>query len=686
MKTMKTNGKMFPLLEPLSRATASQLKPVKLYENDYLEVDLDKEGRRFVVEAVGYEVNPEYLFLEKTAEYPSSNAMWKWVQRIPEHHAPKHYPSGKWILGGTDFSALVMSHQWPEGRIVWLSEDAKTLYRYLLSRFMVQTKNSIIAAGFKVNKEVPEMPKDFVDHSDPDLQLTDYQKVGLVMSLGNESFALFMQQGTGKTPLSIARICLEATRTRRGKLGKPRMMRTLIICPRQARANWQNEIERFTVVPAKITVVRGGMYRRIKAIVDAIREESDCAFGACIMSYESVENTWEAVGRVPWDLVILDESHYIKNQGTKRFQAAKKLRDICYRRMILTGTPITNTPMDLWSQFEFLDDGLSGFQSFKNYRRFYGKYEKPKGQSVERLTGLKNIPLMQERLARLSFSITKKEANLGLPDKTYDLYEVQMTRKQAEAYKTLQTQLAYELEQDMASEDKTLTADHILTRLLRLAQITSGHIKWDDELSEDGDILKRGSVDQINEDNENPKVEATIDMIKEDADADPNCKMIIWACFIEDIRILTKRLHEEGIGFVAYHKVAHKSSRVKDAEIAADVFNKDKDCKVLVANPASAAEALNLLGYDWQNPDGYETYCGHEVFFSQNWSAVQRSQAEDRAHRRGTRMTVRITDLMVVGTIDEEIRMRVVLKRKMAMAIQDVRGIMERVLHTDIEE
>ncbi len=684
---MKMNGntKTLPILEPLSRATASQLKAVKLDRHDYLEVDLDKEGRRFVVEAAQYKVNLEYLFIEKLDSYASGNAMWKWVQRIPEHHRPNHFPQGKWILAGTDFTALVVFHQWPENRIVWLSEDAKTLYQYLLSRFLMQTKNSIVGAAFKVNKVVPEMPDDYIEH--PELPLTDYQKVGLSMSLGKESFSLFMQQGTGKTPLAIARICLEGMRTRAGKFGKKRMMRTLIICPRQARANWQNEIERFTVVPAKISVARGGLYRRIKAIVDAVREEKDCVFGACIMSYESIENTWEAVGKVPWDLVVMDESHYIKNQGTKRFQSAKKLRDISYRRMILTGTPITNTPMDLWSQFEFLDDGLSGFMSFKNYRRFYGKFEKMKGQSVERLTGLKNIPLMQERLTRLCFSITKKEADLNLPEKTFDLYEVQMTKVQAEAYKTLQTQLAFELEQ--SKYDKTLTADHILTRLLRLAQITSGHIKWDDDVDEDGNVIKRGPVEQINGDGKNPKVEALIDMIREDADSDVNSKMIVWACFIEDIRVITKRLHEEGIGFVAYHKVAHKSTRVKDAEIAADVFNNDKDVKVLVANPASAAEALNLLGYNWQERDEskqYKTYCGHEVFFSQNWSPVQRSQAEDRAHRRGTRKNVRITDLMVVGTIDEEIRMRVVLKRRMAMAIQDVRGIMERVLNANIDD
>src|SRR5690606_16184940 len=103
-------------------------------------------------------------------------------------------------------------------------------------------------------------------------------------------------------------------------------------------------------------------------------------------------------------------------------------------RMVLTGTPIANRLFDLWTQLEFLGKGLSGFKSFTNFRNFYGSFLKvdaeKSGSQVEKLIGYKNLPLIQERLTRLCYMVTKKEADLQLPDKVYDVYEVEMTKQQ----------------------------------------------------------------------------------------------------------------------------------------------------------------------------------------------------------------------------------------------------------------
>ena len=97
-----------------------------------------------------------------------------------------------------------------------------------------------------------------------------------------------------------------------------------------------------------------------------------------------------------------------------------------------------------------------------------------------------------------------------------------------------------------------------------------------------------------------------------------------------------------------------------------------------MGNPSSGGTGLNILGYDPTEPDKYETYTDTEIFFSTDWNAAKRSQAEDRAHRRGTRMPVRIIDLVVPGTIDEEIRARVAGKVQTAVMIQDVKEILTR--------
>jgi len=680
--TLSQTISALPVLEPLCKATGSLLKPVHIYPHDYLMVEIDKAGTRFVVHAESTKTYKYGGEMDQHRAPASWNAQNVWLRKIPEKFQPARSPESKarmntdkkWILGGTDITVLIMAHQWKGDQIRFATPEAKILYEFLLARFLMQTHSSLIGAEFKVNKTIPEDPRDFIDHPDPELRLLPYQKVALAMCEGKEAFALFMQQGTGKTPVSIARLCLES---RRHYNRSNRMLRALIVCPRGVRKNWQNEISRFTTTPGKIAVLRGDKLRRIRGITDAVREDKDCRYGVAICSYESIENTWEAIGKIPWDLVILDESHYIKSPNSQRSKVCRdKLRENVKMRMILTGTPITNHVMDLWSQFEFLAEGMSGFMTFKNFRKFYGKYAKVEGVAgVEKLVGMKNLPLIQERLTRISFSITKKEANLNLPEKTFDVYEVEMTKKQKEFYVKIQKELALEIEQD-ENTNKLVTADHILTKLLILGRITSGHIKWNNQYDFDGEILVKGKVEQI--DTINPKIEAVVEMLRQTKADDPKCKTLIWACWVEDIEALSRRLKEEKIGFLSFYG----ATKDKDRDVAEDKFNKDPSIEVWLGNPASCGEGLNLLGYNWEDDkeDQVDTYCGHEIFFSQNWSPTQRSQAEDRAHRKGTRSNVRITDLQVPFTIDEEIRERVLLKRKTALAIQDIKSLLFRVL------
>lgn len=688
------------ILEPLCKATESTFAPIDLYENDYLCLELDDEGKRFISQAtafrpfrVGIDETNDLVVINGTDMVPdkrgaSTNAAEKWQRRIPERKggAGSGYGFGRWILAGTDFTALVIHHVWSPDKIVFKDDDTELLYTYLLKRFLSQSKSAKMCAEFKVNGVVPEMPSDYIVH--PDLPLTDYQKVALLACLNQESKALFMEQGTGKTAVAIARICLEGTRKRAGKLPgvKSGMYRALVICPQQVRLNWEIEFGRFATTPGKTVALRGGQVGRVKNLVEGIRNEDDCDWSCCIISTDSVASTWDALGKVPWDLVIIDESHFIKNASSKRFKAVREFslpQSRVRQRMALTGTPIPNTIFDIWSQLEFLGEGLSGFLTFSNFRAFHGSFKKMQkgGSSIQKLVGIKGVPLIQERLARLAFMIRKDEAGLGLPDKVYALEEVSMTAKQTEFYNGLASKLAIDIEraiEDEAQGRKSLTVDHILTMLLRLAQITSGHVKWDGQVDPvTGETTVPGKVEQI--DSSNPKVEAIIRMLT-DEDRDPNGKTIVWAHFIEDVRVLSEALHEHGIDHVGYHAMVSKDHRVSDAGAAERYFNTHPECKVFLGNPASGGTGLNIIGYDREDPDKFQTYTDMEIFMSCDWNAAKRSQAEDRAHRRGTRMPVRIVDLVVPGTIDEEIRARVAGKRQTALMIQDVKEILTRLL------
>lgn len=649
----------FPIFEPLSKATRRELSPLdRLKKDDYLEIWMEDE--KFAIRPIIIR-DGEIL----SSGWPSWQAN-NFCHRIPEMKKERNY----FLVGATDFTAIMINTCWPKDKLHFRGDESRIMYRYLLQRFLMQTSRANIQAQFKLNGIVPKMPDDYDEH--PEYPQSDYQKTAMAMAINQEATALFMDRGTGKTCVGINRICLEAKRM-------DRMMRIIIVCPKKARYNWQKEFEKFTTVPGKVTILKGGKVRRIRLLTHAVRTEEDCEYTAIIIPYDTLASDIEILQKIPFDLAISDESHYFKGRNTNRWTAMQMLRGISKQRMIFTGTPIANNIFDLWTQLEFLGKGLSGFTSFEQYRKFHGKFEEPvqgaSGSGVSRLIGIEHIPLVKERLSRLTFSITKEEAGLGLPDKVCDYYEVDMSPKQQDFYTQLVDELAIEIATDMVDSD-VLTANHILTKLLRLEQICSGFVKWDAVFDFTGELKREARIEQIDE--QNPKLEAIIDMLKEDFGDDPNAKTIIWATFVEDIRAICERLEQEDIKYVSYYGKNNEKTN-QESEFA---FNNDNEVRVFIGNPKSAGDSINLLGY---NPEkGGRCYANHEIYFSMNWSMIEREQSEDRAHRRGTKMPVRITDLVVPSSIDTEIRDRVQNKVIAAESLQDIQGILHRVLNLEV--
>jgi len=607
--------------------------------------------------------------------WPSYSAT-NFLHRFPESWKAKGYHCRR--VGLTDLSACLIQ-LWPEKQVV-MSTEAYTCYISLLARLNLQSEKAKSQADFKLDNRLPKTDPifdKFVERKST--PLSDYQKIGSFLGQGN-SYALFMEQGTGKTPIGVSISSIAAARS---NLDRP--LRVLIVCPKQVRLNWSVEIKKFTTVPCAITRVNGNKTERFKQVVKAVAKTSPflegCKYSAVITSYDTLANDVDlycAIGE--WDLVIYDESHYFKNHDTNRFKAIKKLREFVTNTVILTGTPITNTLLDLFAQLESLGEGYSGFMTWKGFKDFHVNYETAgqtaSGGTFQRILGFENVPMLQERLSRLSYRITKKEAGLNLPDKVYDLHEVTMTEKQGKLYKTLAEQMYAEFEgRDMTNP---VTINNVLTEILRLAQVTSGHIRPDES-----------EVCQI--DSVNPKVDAVASLIN-DSQKPKNEKVLVWAVFVEDIKRISERLTKEGIGHVTYFGETKDKAREK----AIESFNNDPYCKVFVGHPRAAGAGLNLLGYNKEDPASCiipetepavgvdsqgvtlceHTYTGHEIFFSNNWSMTDRAQAEDRAHRRGTKMPVRITDIVVPDTIDMVIRDRVQSKKQNAEIVQDIKAIL----------
>jgi SNF2 family DNA or RNA helicase len=679
-----------PLLDSLSKATDDLIRPLRLAKWDYLEVWSHEHSEAFVMKAVSRKPKTDAFsgngwLPEGAADVQVTETG---VEVIEDHRQPSHAAAtfftrlperedlgarswqrrGEWKVAFTDLNALVIHHIWPRDRIIFRGPTTRAKYDFLIRRFLIQSLRGNLQARFKLNGEVPEMPVDFKDSTE--LPLADYQKAALAFTVKQEGSALFMDTGTGKTAVSIQRICTEARMHRRGELGdKARMMRVLIVCPNQVRVNWREEFKHFSTVPGKVTIIKGGALKRLKLLTEAVKAEEEFGFTACIVGYDSVVAGSEGFEMIPWDLVILDESHKIKATNSKRAKVfLRDIRDGASRRMILTATPIANSIFNAYTQFEFLGQGLSGFSNFSAFKKFFGKWKNTGGPGgIQKLASYQNIPVFQERLVRMAFTVMASQV-LDLPDKVNQIWEVEMTPKQTEFYTQVAEQLALEF-----SESKTMTTDHILTRLLRLAQITSGFVKWDAMPG------IPGSVEAIP--GGNPKLDALTEILTAE-DHDPNMKTVIWACWKEDIRAIKAHLDSLGINCATHFG----ETKTADRDAAIHAFNNDPELKVLIGNPATMAEGLNLLGYDPKAENPIDTYAGREIFYSENWSMIERRQAEARCHRRGTRLPVTIIDLMVPDSVDEVIRHRVTAKIMSATQIQDVTDILREVLNINVPE
>lgn len=679
----------------------SEISPLDLRDEDHLGLELahDREDRRiFLMRARSLTRDPlrrmpgsqDRFFIRGEEHYefwdgPSVSAT-SFFNRLVERAWDKKRE--RWVVAATDANAIITLRSWPMDRLVFANDETRREFQRLVYEFSVGETIALQAARFKLDGTVPPLPEFWQERKDA--PLSPYQRTAVRLSLDVPGFALFMDRGTGKTACAIQQINILAQMMNRGELeggirrkdgGK--MLLALVVVPKNVRLNWQREFEKFSHVRGKITVLRGGLSRRIRAIAEARRPENDCFFSVLIAGYDAIRTTSQYLSMAPWDVLQTDESHAYKDPETDRFKALIKLRPVTGRRLSLTGTPIGNSPMDLWSQLEFLREGGSGFTSKKAFKMFHGVWEavKTATHGVAKLIGLQNIPLLQERLARMSFSVSKEEAGLHLPDKVRSIIEVEMTAYQREVYNKLQDELALEIEDKLSGDIvDEVTVKNILTQLLRLAQVTSGYITYDAKVDPDtGNVIVPKRVAELSP--TNPKVDAALELLT-DPERDPRGKTIIWCHFIPNIHRISEALTAAGIKHGCYYGDVSD----KDRDAIVDAFNCDPEFKVIVGNPQTAGEGLNLLGYDTRDPGKSDTFCDMEIFVSSGWSAILRAQAEDRAHRRGTRMPVQIIDLIVPGTIDEEIIARVTEKREMAETVTDLRTTLSRVLGKERED
>ena len=428
------------------------------------------------------------------------------------------------------------------------------------------------------------------------------------ISKDKEYYALFMEQGTGKTKVSIDTINYLFD------LGL--IDGCLILAPNGVHSNWiVNELPvhaNFSYVDHNWTGKK--TKKELSRINDFFNDETD-RLKVLAMNIESIRTdfgykTADAFVSKHKTITIIDESTIIKNYKSLQGKAACKIGNkSCYRR-ILSGTPIAQSPLDMWGQVQFLDKTAlpqSNYTAFKN--QYAITILDNSGQRVfERILGYQNLDRLTESIKPFSFRVLKKDC-LDLPEKVYQQEVIPLTTEQEKAYKDMK-EMAFTM-----IEDGLITSTNAITTMLRFHQIVCGFVK--DDMGEIHDI-------------KNNRLERLLEMVQR-----IDGKVIIWAVFKHNIKQIKDALGDEA---VTYYGDTPKGERDNNVHR----FNNDPSVRFFVANEA-ASRGLTLVSSHTS------------IYFANNFKLETRLQSEDRNHRIGQRETVSYIDFVSPGTIDERI-------------------------------
>jgi len=330
-------------------------------------------------------------------------------------------------------------------------------------------------------------------------------------------------------------------------------------------------------------------------------------------------------------LLVVDESTTVKNPKAAQSKAVHRLaKNAAYTR-ILTGTPITQSPLDLWSQCRVLDELALPYPSFTSFKHEFAieetVYLGPNRPQFQKIVGYRNQEKLKKLIEPFTVRILKKDC-LDLPDKLYQTRYVELTDEQRRIYKDLTKQCLAQVSPGM------VTVTTALTMMLRLHQVVLGYVALDD-----------GNLQPI----PNNRLKVLQELIEETSG-----KTIIFVRFVADIDNIGPMLAEAyGAGaLVSYYGEVNQDARAN----AIRLFQENPDVRFFVATDA-AARGLTL------------TAAEHVVYYSQGFSLETRLQSEDRAHRIGQTKHVLYTDLVAAGTVDEKVLLALKTKQDLANSV-----------------
>jgi SNF2 family DNA or RNA helicase len=468
----------------------------------------------------------------------------------------------------------------------------------------------------------------------------EHQKEALKKSWAAKTYALFMEMGTGKSKVLVDNIAMLYDRGAiRG---------ALIVAPKGVYKNW-HDIEFPVHLPEHVAHTKV-LWEASKTIKKQL--ELDTLFDdkgdlkILIMNVEafSTKKGLDFAHRflnifLGKALIGIDESTTIKNPTAKRTKSILKIGNLASYRRILTGSPVTKSPLDLYSQCEFLDPWHLGHSSYYSFRSRYAHMVDRNfgGKRVQLVVSYRKLPELTEKLNKFSYRVLKEDC-LDLPPKLFTKRIVELTDEQKKVYAQMKS-----LAMAFTEDGKVMSTVNVMTQLMRLHQVTCGTFKADD-----------GTITHL----ENNRIQALMDCI-EDVDG----KVIIWANYREDIKKIADALK----------KAYGEASTVEywgevDAGVRQDNIAQFQDVKgptrFFVGNAQTGGYGITL------------TAANTVVYYSNSYDLEKRLQSEDRAHRIGQTGNVLYIDLVAEGTIDD----------KIVKALKDKVNIANEIMGEDLKD
>lgn len=473
----------------------------------------------------------------------------------------------------------------------------------------------------------------------------DHQHEHFLLSRDREAFASLMEQGTGKTKVGID--------TSAWLFMHDRINAFLIVTLNGVQRNWiLNEIPAHMPdhIPHRSAYWVSGPNKKERLKMEALFAPKYDGLRILAMNIEALSTKrGEAYARKFLEctraLFVIDESTIIKNPTARCTKAAIRLsRKAPYRR-IMTGTVITESPLNAFSQFKFLDPDIMGFSSYTAYRNHFALWEKQQGETKEgkvyfydKLLTYRNLPELKQKIADHSYRVLKKDC-LDLPEKLYERRYVEMTSAQRKMYNDMKKEFKVELLHG------NISANIVLTKLLRLQQIIGGFVPFDPETytpEELQSMLENNSLlppkpKKIHAIENNPRLNAAMQLLEGTSD-----KVIIWARFRAEIEALQELINKEYNNpnyACTYYGGIPNDERTE----MVCAFQNDVLPHVFIGQQHSAGYGLTL------------TAANTVVYYSNDFSLEARLQSEDRAHRIGQKKNVTYIDLESPNTIDTKI-------------------------------